>query len=158
MVRTVLALLALSLLAPVFSADTAAAPFSAEQGCRAAGIPADLPDCRVSHAGTATLVSCDETSCVLSIQAGAEAAGLLPGQQAVETAIVADVRTVVCGAVAVSPFPGDVACEGDVQVTVAVPGACRLLVVATTATADRVVSSSAYSELRVCRDGNVTTP
>lgn len=158
MVRTVLALLLVTLLAPSLAADAAVTAYGANQGCRAVGVPIDLPDCRASQDGQATLLGCDAATCTLAIEVSSAATGLLPGEQAIEAAVLADERTVLCGTVAVSPFPGSASCSGAREVVVAVPGACRLIVVATTATADKAVSANAFSELRVCRDGTVTTP
>lgn len=157
MVRTVLALLLVSLLAPTLGADAALAGYGASQGCRAAGVPADVPDCRATQEGEAALVGCDATTCTLLVSVASQASGLLPGEQAIESAIVADETTPLCGTVAVSPFIGSVACGGEAEVTFAVPGACRLLLVTTTGTADKVVKAAAFSEIRVCRDGTVTT-
>ena len=158
MVRTVLALLVLSLLAPTLSADAVVAVYGADQGCRAAGVPVDVPDCRATQDGEASFLSCDATTCTIAVTVQSAATGLLPGEQAIEAYVMADQETLLCGTVAVNPFPGDAACAGAAEVTVAVPGACRLVVVGTTATADKAVVANAFSELRICRDGTVTTP
>lgn len=157
MVRTVLALLVVSLLAPSLGADAALASYGASQGCRVAGVPADVPDCRATQEGEAAFVGCDATTCTLLVSVASQASGLLPGEQAIESSIVADETTPLCSAVAVNPFIGSVACTGEAQVTVAVPGECRLFLVTTTGTADKLVKAAAFSEIRVCRDGSVTT-
>lgn len=157
MVRTAFFVL-LTLLLPTLAADATVATLDSGAGCRASMVPVDVPGCRVSHAGEATLLGCDATTCTLAVTVDATAVGLPAGAQSIESAVVTDERQTLCSATAVATDGAALSCAGDAEVTVAVPGACRLLVIATTGVSDRVVTGNAFSELRVCREGGVTTP
>lgn len=158
MVRTVLLLVLLTLLAPALAAEAGPVSFQASRACRVGPVPLDVPDCRASQAGEASLVGCDASTCTVRVAFTATAVGLPAGVREVEALVLADTETVVCGAQDVGAGDAPVACSGEAVVTVAVPGACRLFVVGSTATGNEAVSAAALTEIRVCREGGVTAP
>lgn len=154
MVRTAVSLVLLAFLLPaVVSAEPAG--FSASKVCRVTSVPMDISGCGVSQSGAVSFVGCSASACTVAVDAGAATQGLPPGARTLSVTVNGDARTTLCASEAVAIDDAPLSCTGAAEVTVRVPTACRLFVVASTATADGGVVASASSEVRVCKDGSV---
>lgn len=154
MVRTALTFVLLAFLLPtVVTAEPAG--FTASKVCRVSGVPVDLAGCEVSHAGSVSFVACDASTCTVAVEAGATTQGLPPGARSLAVGVEGDARVALCASEALALDGAPLSCSGAAEVTVRVTTACRLFVVASTATADRGVVATAFSEVRVCKDGSV---